>query len=364
MDLMPGLRCLLRIVPFVLLTVAAIDARADQQQVVVSSWGGSIQDAQRKAIFIPFEKETGIKVVEATQPMASKIIAMEASNNIEFDVAQVVPVDFLVLKNQNLLEKIDYSMIDQKTVLDGLTPAGKDPYGVAAMIYSRVIAWSTKAFPPGTPHPESYADVWNVKRFPGKRVFDAGDAAFPPIEYALLADGVSADHLYPLDFKRAYQSLSKIQPAVAKWAQGAAVGPQALVDGEASVAVVSQMRIAQMKDEGAPVDYTFNEGLLKGDYWVIPKGAHNYRNAMKFIAFASRPDVWAAFVKLVPASPPNKFAFQYIDAQRAKELPTAPQNLAQQIWVNDAWWSTIDPATKKSWRAQNVVEWNKWQLTQ
>jgi len=41
-------------------------ARAQSKQLVVCSWGGAYQEAQRKTMFQPFEKETGIKIVEAS----------------------------------------------------------------------------------------------------------------------------------------------------------------------------------------------------------------------------------------------------------------------------------------------------------
>ena len=37
---------------------------AAEEQVVVVGWGGVWQDAYRKALFEPFTKETGIKVIE------------------------------------------------------------------------------------------------------------------------------------------------------------------------------------------------------------------------------------------------------------------------------------------------------------
>ena len=43
--------------------MASFDARAEGQLVAVG-WGGVWQDAYRKAVFEPFMKETGIKVVE------------------------------------------------------------------------------------------------------------------------------------------------------------------------------------------------------------------------------------------------------------------------------------------------------------
>ena len=42
----------------------AAGSASAQEQVVVVGWGGVWQDAYRKALFEPFMKETGIKIIE------------------------------------------------------------------------------------------------------------------------------------------------------------------------------------------------------------------------------------------------------------------------------------------------------------
>lgn len=328
-------------------------------QVVVSSWGGLFQTAERQGEFEPFEKATGIKVVEATMPYASRIKVMEQSGNIEWDVAEVVPSDFYILERLGMLEKINYSYFNSAT-LSALENGVALPYGVGTVTYGRVISWNTKCFPPGTPHPETMADVWNVKKFPGKRALDSGAYTFPPDEYALLAAGVPADKLYPIDFKLVYKMLTQIRPYVVKWAQSSQIVPEALADGEACAGVASLGRIAQLKREGAPVDYTLNQDLLKRDYWVVPKGAKDAENAMRFIAFASeaKPLAYVSVSQL--DGPPNRDAFKYIPATVAKELPTYAENEKTAIYINDKWWAEIDPKTGKSYREANVDLWSAW----
>src|SRR4029077_14131076 len=50
-------------------------ARAQAKQLVVCSGGGAYQEAQRKTMFQPFEKETGIKIVEASPTDYGKLKA-------------------------------------------------------------------------------------------------------------------------------------------------------------------------------------------------------------------------------------------------------------------------------------------------
>jgi len=319
------------------LTLTALPALA-QGELVVTSWGGTFQDASREAIFRPFEEETGIRIIEATGPSLARVRAMVESGNTEWDVVSLTPGDLLALAEMGYAEPLDYETFFPAGMLDDVVPEVIHPFGIGNFFYTKVIAFSTEAFPDGA-HPQSWADVWDAEGFPGPRVIDAGDWVVPPAEYALLADGVDPSDLYPLDLERAYASLARIAPHVVKWANASAMPPQALVDGEAVIAPATLGRISALMDQGAPVDFVWNGGLLNFDYWMIPKGAANYENAMRFIEFATRPEVQARLVQIQPLGPVNIAAFDHIPADVAAELPSAPDNLAQQVVLNAAWWS-------------------------
>lgn len=333
----------------------------DKGQVVVASWGGSFQDAQRETMFKPFEEATGIKIIEATGPSMAKIKAMVESGNTEWDVSGMVPGDTLVLAENGYLEKIDYDNYF-KGMLDNIDPRVVHPYGIGNFFYSKVIAYNTNAYSKDN-HPRSWAEVWDVEKYPGPRMIDAGDWVVPPLEYALLADGVSADQLYPLDMERAYQSITKIKPHVSKFSTSSAMPPQALVDGEVSIAAATLGRIVRLKEDGAPVDFEWNQGLIQFDYWVIPKNAKNYENAMRFIEFATRPEIQAALVEIQPLGPVNMRAFEHLSDERARVLPSYPDNLKKQILLNAEFWSAKD-ASGKSNLEKNTELWNKFILMQ
>ena len=63
-------------------------AQAERDHIVVQTWGGKLGEAQEKAFFEPFTKETGIKVigVEAGTSVGGKLAAMQRSKNIEWDI--------------------------------------------------------------------------------------------------------------------------------------------------------------------------------------------------------------------------------------------------------------------------------------
>src|SRR5437870_3806008 len=60
-----------------------------QQTLVVGSWGGAYQEAQRKAFFEPFMKETGIKIVETSTPDYGKFYEWQNAGSASVDVVDV-----------------------------------------------------------------------------------------------------------------------------------------------------------------------------------------------------------------------------------------------------------------------------------
>jgi putative spermidine/putrescine transport system substrate-binding protein len=234
-------------------------------------------------------------------------------------------------------------------------------HGLGDFFSSKVIAYSTRYFS-AERHPRSWQEFWDVETFPGLRVIDAGDWSVPPIEYALLADGVDPEALYPLDFERAYESIARIEPHVLKFSTSPVMPAQALVDGEAALAAVTLGRIAQLKQQNAPVDFEWNQGLMEVNYWVIVANSENYDHAMAFLKFAMRPEVQAAMAQLQPLGPSNRRAFQYLNEDRGRQLPTHPENLERQIFINADFWAERDSSGVSN-AERNAEYWRRFAMT-
>ena len=80
--------------------------------------GGAWQDAQRKAWFEPFSKETGIKIVEQEYlGDLGKVKAMVDTGNVPIDLVTVETATVLQGCDAGILEPLDYSKIaDQSKV--------------------------------------------------------------------------------------------------------------------------------------------------------------------------------------------------------------------------------------------------------
>ena len=94
--------------------ITAIPERLKGSGVVrVCSYGGAFQDGQRRAYFEPFERLSGIKVIEAQGPDPAKVKTMVDTKNIEYDIGEFSRGSVLnLLKQGDYWEEIDYGLVD------------------------------------------------------------------------------------------------------------------------------------------------------------------------------------------------------------------------------------------------------------
>jgi putative spermidine/putrescine transport system substrate-binding protein len=322
------------------------------ETLVVCSWGGAYSDAQRAALFKPFEEKTGIKIIDVAPTSTAKIKAMVTTGNIEWDVADVSAAYVILLQKQGLLEKIDYSGFDKK-LFDEAVEGTFIPYAVGHSFYSTIMAYRTDVF--SKERPRNWKDFWDVKRFPGPRCLMNGTFS-GSLEFALMADGVPIDKLYPLDIARAYKKLTEIKPHVVKWWDAGAIPAQLLTDKEVVLTNSWHGRILKILEEGAPVAIEWNQGGLNSMYWGIPKGTKNYKNALKFIEFSIQAENQARWVNYYRGGigPINKRAFSLIKPEILKNTPTAPENLKMQFLCNSEWWGENLERTTEYWHKWTV----------
>lgn len=304
------------------------------KNIVVVSFGGTYQGAQRKCYYEPFAAATGIRVSEDTIPTPAKIKAMVDARNVSWDVVEITSAVGLSLFEDGYLEPIDYNIVPKTDLVDQAILPGS----TGIFNYSWVLAFNTKHFRKDGKHPRNWADFWNVREFPGPRGMDAGNRGITPLEFALLADGVAPNKLYPLDVERAWKSLDRIKPSVAKWPTSFAQHMQLLQDGEVVMTTAASNRVVPAMQAGAPLDFVWNQGMLDMTYYAVPKGTKNKEEAMKFIAFATQAKPQAELQKLQPGGPVNRKAFDFLTPEESKNLSTFQPNADQQWVLNPQWW--------------------------
>ncbi|MBV8394383.1 MAG: ABC transporter substrate-binding protein [Alphaproteobacteria bacterium] len=325
------------------------DSLKGSGEVRIATFGGTMQSTQRKAYFEPFEKATGIKVVDFAGSDPTKIKAMVETKNIEWDLAQLSRGSIMnLMKTGDYFEKIDYGLID-----DGVDKAYRFEYGLEMLVWAQVLAYRPDATKGQVP--VGWADFWDTKKFPGDRAMvGTGNGGWPELEFALMAAGVPMDKIYPIDIDKAFASYDRIKKDVIKWWDTGAMPIQLLTDREVTKTSVWNGRMAALQAAGVKAEISWPQGLLKRDAWGIPKGAKNASNAQKFVAYSTMAIPQARIAFGIPYGSVNNDSNKYIPPERQKVLPSAPDIKSQLLTYNYDWWIEN--------REKVVGRFNKWLL--
>ncbi|PZM08803.1 ABC transporter substrate-binding protein [Rhizobium tubonense] len=324
----------------VIVAMVGTSLAANAADLVFSSWGGTTQDAQKAAWAEKFTAKTGINVLQDGPTDYGKIKAMVEAAGVTWDVVDVEG-DYAARAGQkDLLEKLDFSVID-KSKLD---PRFVTDYSVGSFYYSFVIGCNKDAV---AACPKTWADLFDTAKFPGKRTFYKWSAP-GVIEAALLADGVPADKLYPLDLDRAFKKLDTIKSDIVWWS-GGAQSQQLLASAEAPFGSVWNGRMTALAQTGVNVETSWEQNITAADALVVPKGAKNKAAAMQFIALATSAAAQADLAKATGYAPVNIDSPKLMDAAVAKTLPD--QQTASQVNADMNYWAANRDTIGERWYA-------------
>ena len=255
-------------------------------QIVFNDSGGDMTKAMREAFYAEFEKRYGIRVVTTSPIDAGKLKAMVESGNVEWSVTEIGPEEAMLAEKQGLLEPLDRKVIDLSDYPKHLQDR---KFIMPKGVYTTVLGYRTDAFAGGN-GPRSWADFWDSKKFPGPRTLR--DSPVDNLEFALMADGVAPDKLYPLDVDRAFRKLDAIKPHIAVWWKTGAQSAQLLVDKEAIMGSAWNGRYYVAIKNGAPLHIEWNQGMIKESAFVIPRGAKDAYWGQKMLALITDAKWW------------------------------------------------------------------------
>jgi hypothetical protein len=139
-------------------------------------------------------------------------------------------------------------------------------------VYATLMCYRTDT-PLGKNPPKSWADFWDVDKFPGARA--ARKHPYDTLEFALMADGVAPEDVYPLDVDRAFKSMDRIKPHIDIWWTGGAQTSQLLKTGEVDLTFTWNGRSQVAIDDGAPVEMVWNGAMWAYEGWCILNGGPN-----------------------------------------------------------------------------------------
>ena len=300
--------------------------------ITVASWGGSFQEAERKAFFEPAAKALGIVIKEDTTNGIQDVRAQVQSGSPTWDVTELGSNSCVQLKEEGMLEPLDYSIIDTDGIPDNLI----DSHWIGIIFYSTVLGYSTEAYKEA---PKSWADFFDAGTFPGARSMYS--KPYGVLEIALMADGVPRDKVYPIDVERAFGKLETLKDDIAVWWKSGAQSAQLVKDGEVEMISVWNGRIGNAIKDGAKAAIVWDDALLDFDCLVVPKGAPNKELAMQAINEFLNPVNQANLPKYINYGPVNLKAFDtgLIPPDVADALPSSPKIVAKSLIFSPDWWN-------------------------
>jgi putative spermidine/putrescine transport system substrate-binding protein len=309
-------------------------ARAQTRTVYVNSYGGVWEASWKKAFFDPFTAQTKIQVKPVPGVSFAKLKAQVQSRKFDWDVMNIGDVEYAQAVLEGLLEKVD--KLAAKT--DELPPQIVRDYGITSYSLGTNIVYRKDKFPNGGP--QSWADFWDVKRFPGPRCMY--DRSFSCLAFALLADGVPIDQLYPMDIDRAFRKMSELKPHIKVWWREGSQSQQLIRDGD-------------LIDDKVPLELVWNGAEIYNANLLVPKGDPNAKAAWEFCNFVAQARPQADFAMLLPYGPANPGARALMTEARLRQTPAWPENERVSFQHDAAW---LAPRL-----AQIRERWTQWLTT-
>ncbi|MFA5664202.1 ABC transporter substrate-binding protein [Castellaniella sp.] len=309
---------------------------AHARDLTVVNFGGAGGAAQKAAWFDHYTKDTGKPIIEvAYNGEQAKIKAMVDSNNVVWDLVEGETGSMPQGCESGVYEDIDWaSVLDA----DDFQPGALEYCGVGTWVWGYVMTYNTELTKEA---PTSWADFWDVEKFPGKR--GMRKTALYNIEPALVADGVPVEDVYkvlstPEGIDRAFKKLDELKPHIQWWEAGSQP-VQLLAAGDVVMSPVYNGRVYDAQKEGYPLQAVWNASLYDYDYWVVPSGSPNKDQAIEFVKYITQPEQQARAASVIPYGPVTKSGLAGVSPEVLAQLPNAPENAKNAIRNNIEFWA-------------------------
>ena len=274
------------------------------RDLMIVGFGGGFQDNARAALFQGYETATGVKVKDDVyNGEMAKVYSMVKAGDVTYDVIMVEAPELVRGCEDGIFEKIDWAVVKK----DKFIPGGTSACGAGAVLWGVSLFYDPTKIKDG---PDTYAKLWDVKTYPGKRLLRSTPKT--TLEIALLADGVPPADVYkvlatPAGQKRAFDKLDQIKPHLMWWKSGTQP-VQLIASGDAAYAVGFTGRIVRANESGSKYPLLWKTLLYSVDYWAVVKGSPNAKEGMKMIDWITDSKPLLALAEKWAVSPANKEA--------------------------------------------------------
>ncbi|MFT4029746.1 MAG: extracellular solute-binding protein [Protaetiibacter sp.] len=317
---------------------------------MVNTAGGSLADALRAAYLDPFERDCGVKVemYDTAQRTYAQLQQFAASDSAPYDLGVTFyPEEFAKGVNDGLFLELPAGFWDEKEA--DLIPGSFDQYGVWAYVVARYMITNNEAFPDGL---DSWADFFDIEKNPGSRAIQ--DQARGSIVFALLADGLTPEEIYPMTWEKvdqAFEKLDQIKPAVRTLLTTSDQPIQGTISGDFAAAPATTARATLALKDDAPITISWSAGgdLLTYSFYIL-KNAQNSNAAQALLYYMQDKDRQAALATAFGYSSSMSGVSELVPSPQREEI----ESIAEQYMASaedQAWWSDNSVELQARWDA-------------
>ncbi|WP_422768695.1 extracellular solute-binding protein [Plantactinospora sp. WMMC1484] len=312
-----------------------------------ASTGGQFQEDEKKALQEPFTAKTGTTFTNVSPAEQAQVRAMVSSGKTIWDLANMSWI-YAGAYCGELFEKLDDPALDRSKFPEGTTG---DCF-VPTYRYANIFSYNADMYP--GEKPTKIEDFFDVQRFPGKRVvYDYPKAGL--MEAALVADGVPAEQVYPIDVDRALKKIDTIKSSLV-FAPSYGAIQQMLVDKQASMVLTVTARTIVSAQSGANLVPVWDFNTTDIGALVIPKGTPNKQLAQEMLAFVTEPEQAVAYAKLTGTAParPDVDLDSVGYTEQQKKFNAFLPDRGTTVEQDKQWWIDNTDALVKRWTSWKV----------
>ena len=311
-----------------------------QGEVNVYNWGEYIDPGDDGGIDVidAFEKKYNIKVNYTNFETNEELYNVLTNSNSSYDV--IIPSDYMVsrLREEGLLEKLDFDNIpNYRYIDDRFKNMAYDPDNEYSVPYSWgfvAIGYNTEMIEEGSV--TGFSDLWNpAYKDDGILMFNNSRDAMaiamqlcdPPIDPG--ASSFTRD-----DIDRATEKLIEQKPVLKKYVMDQVFTE--METNQSAICVYYAGDIYTMMDNNENLTYCLPEegSNLFNDAMCIPSTCKNKENAELFINFMCEPEIAAANAEYITYGTPNTGALELMDEDiLASELINPPQEYLDKCYT-------------------------------
>jgi putative spermidine/putrescine transport system substrate-binding protein len=316
-------------------------------ELVINSWGGVFTETTVTNFAEPFADENGVEltVLEAPGEHAAQLQAQAEANRVEWDIIDSLDAaTAFFLWEEGHLGQLP---ADLRSRLEEVSvPGAVLDFGILQSSISDVIACNPEE---AEACPTTPAEFWDVENFPGPRSMQEG-----PLEsmiWALQADGVPRDEVFPMDIDRAFAKLEEIKPHIVVWWTSGDQSQQVFRDREVVIGTIWNGRAKVLMDEGFPLEVSWTGNVYTPAYTVLVNNAPNEEVALDYIEwYATHPDAQASWAETLSYGVSHPDALDMLSDEAASMLPEYPANYEQNVAIDVQWWLDNREEVQDRWK--------------